>query len=145
MRRFFVLLAGLCSLAFAPSPPDPGKVDLRRLQGTWTRTACATRPVGDPVTTSTEDGQFEMVISGDLVTMTYGGEHRGSYRITLDARKKPKAIDFRTEERIDRGIYNLDGNTLTICTQMVPRGPRPTQINAVRDGERREVFKRKEP
>jgi uncharacterized protein (TIGR03067 family) len=141
-------MIALLSLGFAPVPfpnPKAGMEDLKKMQGKWSRTLWASRPVGDPLTVSVEYEEVEMAIAGNLATFTCLGENRGQYRLVLDATKKPKAIDLRQGDRSVLGVYALNGNTLTICTQMVPCGPRPTNVTAVLDGQCREVFKRKKP
>jgi uncharacterized protein (TIGR03067 family) len=147
MRRA-ILIFTLSLIAVAPAPmPKPYRAqdDLKQMKGRWWRACCAVRPVGDPATVMAETGEIEIEIVGDRMTVTYCGEDRGTYQLRLNASKKPKIIDLQREkgDRVQPGIYSLDGDTLTLCIQTAPGFPRPTDITTVGEGHLREVFKRK--
>ena len=58
-----------------------------------------------------------------------------SRRLRLDPAKKPKAIDITYDDgpnkgKTNRGVYRIDGDTLTICRHEQPDMPRPGDFNA---------------
>jgi RNA polymerase sigma factor (sigma-70 family) len=80
-------------------------------------------------------------ITADKITVTFNGEDRVStYKLDLDS--KPKAIDIMSEkEGTFKGIYKLEGDTLTICSTLgavavhLGRGAeeRPTKFESKQD------------
>jgi uncharacterized protein (TIGR03067 family) len=132
-RRTLILLAAVTTagaVLAAPVPQrDPTKQDLQRLQGTWrldARTLEGDGPLPAPVMTYT--------FVGSTLIICHNGHmlKNGKLAFELDARKKPPAIDIKSDDggrvRVSRGIYKLDGDTLTICSTRAPSIPRPTDF-----------------
>jgi RNA polymerase sigma factor (sigma-70 family) len=103
------------------------KSDKDALQGAW-------------VAVSAEEGgnkapedklkDIELVFSGDKVTLPIKGESK-EVGFKLDPTKKPKQIDFifsKTETA--EGIYELDGDKLTLCITKPDHGDRPTKFDS---------------
>src|SRR5262245_21498126 len=123
MRRLVVCLA-LAALGFAPAPfprpdrskVDPDRADLARMQGTW-RVKYQT------------DGERVIDRTGWLVVesgsrMRYfspGGDARADYRMTLNSRSKPKAMDLvGGDKKLWRGTYLFRGGELITCLPLSP-------------------------
>ncbi len=111
------------------------KADKESIQGEWkvdSAKANGQEPQGD-------EGErikgSTWTITADKITVTFKGEDRvSSYEI--DAAAKPKIINVMTEkEGTFKGIYKLDGDTLTICAS-VGRGDneRPTEFESKEGG-----------
>jgi uncharacterized protein (TIGR03067 family) len=147
-RYAALLLVGLlaaAALAAAPAPfprartPDPSKEDLRKIQGRW---YCAFATV---------------LIAGDQMTITRGNMHLDRFFIALDARESPKAIS-RTRPGFSRtllggvtsgvtfrGVYRLEGDTLTICDRLSrEETDRQTDFDPSKEGALFWVLKRKQ-
>jgi uncharacterized protein (TIGR03067 family) len=142
-RLTILALTGL-SLAFAPAPfprPDPGKNDLKKLQGVW-----------QPIALTLESGvpavQFpwdRMEIVQDRMTYFKNGAPVCVWILTLDPRKTPKVLDVRAGEGPTaryEGVYQLRGSTLSICSAQPRNGGRPECPTACKPGQLLEVFQR---
>jgi uncharacterized protein (TIGR03067 family) len=116
VRAGLLLLVAVAVLTgFTPSPfprRDPSKQALLDLQGSWVplKTTFEGRRV-------TEGGCDLMVIQGNRMWFVRDGRKLPDWSITVDARKHPMAFDQVRGSRVYRGIYHLDGNTLTICVR----------------------------
>src|SRR5262249_25607900 len=120
--RLFLLLAALPALAFAPVPkpkekPDPGKEDLKRLQGEWEMLECSV----DGQRVKVRPGEASDVFKGDQLMTLNRGEVVTRSSITLDARKSPRRMDVKTKGgNLLLAIYRLEGDTLTLCYKDEP-------------------------
>lgn len=158
-RAVSLLVAAVLSLAFAPAPPyrpkpDPGKEDLKKMQGTW---AVARRSVAGSV--SRTDGQdMTVVIEGDRIRFLVKGEVRTEWAITLDPTKSPKVLDrtlvpgkgtVKTANGtpiVHRGIYLLDGDTLRLSHSLTQGSQaRPSDFEGSGRNENMYVLKRLKP
>jgi RNA polymerase sigma factor (sigma-70 family) len=148
-------VGALAYSALAGEPPvqtvraerdEKPKSDKDALQGTWV--AVAAEEGGKKVTEDeVKDKNLEIVFSGDKVTLPIKGEAK-EMTFKLDPTKKPKQIDFvfsKTETA--EGIYELDGDKLTLCVTKPDHGDRPTKFDSADDTGGREraliVLKRK--
>jgi uncharacterized protein (TIGR03067 family) len=155
MRCFLPLLAVLC-LAFAPVPfpkpakPDPGKADLKKLQGTW---AVSRRTINGADQTA-RSSDMTVVITGDRIRFVVGGDPRTEWTFTLDPTKQPRLLDRskvwgkgaanagKTGPSY-RGIYRLDGDVLQFVHSTGAGAlERPTDFEGKRRGETLYVLKR---
>jgi uncharacterized protein (TIGR03067 family) len=144
MRRLLLPLVTL-SLAFAPAPfprPDSPKDDLKKMQGTWERVALTIGGAAHPEA----PGQITIVITGTHLQFP---SPQDAWTITLDAGKKPRHFDYRgaappVQKITFRGIYRLEGDTLTICCVESARGEdRPTKFESLGGQVWLQVYKRK--
>jgi uncharacterized protein (TIGR03067 family) len=111
--RVLLLASAILALAFAPAPfprSDPNAYDLKRLGGVWFRVSVAYGGVAQ------SPGTDRLAFSGRKLRMTIAGR-TSAYGIKLDATARPKALDLRRKRdgMLFRAIYELKGNTLTLC------------------------------
>jgi uncharacterized protein (TIGR03067 family) len=128
MRRVLPLLIVLC-LGFAPAPVYREKpttpTGLKALQGKWQLVYC--RSGGEPqefavdTTITVNDRRMESV----------EGKSGMGFAITLDGGVRPAGIDRKIVtgggEALDgftfRGIYKIEGDTLTLCSSTAGKRP----------------------
>jgi uncharacterized protein (TIGR03067 family) len=101
-----ILLAGGVCVA------QDGKDDIKKLQGEWVVVSAsalpnqaANQPVGEKVT----------VKDNEWTSPPFSGDKRVKLTFKLDPSKTPKEIDFMLDMDTYRGIYKIDGDTLTMC------------------------------
>ena len=127
--------------AIALVAEDPPKSDLDRLQGTWLPTSFKNEEKGE--TDAEELKSYKLIFSGDKLTMVgpySDGDRKGT--MTLDPKATPKTFDVAMEVGggVLRGLYKLDGDTLTLCYPNIDRD-RPVEF-AAENGAYLWVFKR---
>ncbi len=156
MRRCAVLLATLVPLlsltaAAADEKEKASKAELEKVRGRWKYVRSETFGKEIPIR-----GETVVVVDGDkwtLETATAKGETvKVEWKFSIDPTQTPRAIDHvkKTEGQKDyvkKGIYKLDGDTLTVCFPMSFPGeepkPRPKEFKTA-DGGQLQVFKRVE-
>jgi uncharacterized protein (TIGR03067 family) len=113
--------------AKAPAPEAAKKTDKELIQGTWTVVTC--EQSGQP--SEAWKGilfQFSADELNLIATEAKGRLKKSTFR--LNPQKNPKEIDIveKNEGKIEtsHGIYKLEGDTLTLCINHDPGGPRPT-------------------
>jgi uncharacterized protein (TIGR03067 family) len=133
------VLAGLSTLGQGPSADDVKK-EVEKFQGSWT----ITKIERDGEDLSDQIGGAEMEVKGEKYTAP-----NIAATFKLDPSKKPKAIDISYSEgpaagQTVKGIYKLDGATLTICRALAEGSERPTEFAApAGSGKMLFEFKRK--
>jgi uncharacterized protein (TIGR03067 family) len=126
--RAVVVLAALW-LVPGLEKQDAAKKDLDALQGTWVMVALEVD--GKPVPEEKIKGA-RLVVKGDkYITQVKGKDYETI--ITLDPSKKPKAIDMvftegDKKDKVLRGIYLIEGDTLKVCRGLRPEQDRPTEF-----------------
>lgn len=134
MLRLLVLSA-LLGLVVAQADGDATQRDIRAMGGTW------------KVHELTEKGQkvaakelepIELFFAATKLAIHDEGKFREEITLKVDAAKSPKSIDFSYTKgpntgRLDKGIYMLDGDTLTICTTEATDGVRPKEFLSTKD------------
>jgi len=125
----FLLASFACSLALGGD--DQVKDELKRHQGTWITTSS----IFDGQSASPEIVRsIKRIVTDDHVVWERDGKRFAGTKIELDPGRSPKTIDVIPDggpnrgEHI-RGIYNLDGDTITIC-MAGPAQPRPKEFKA---------------
>jgi uncharacterized protein (TIGR03067 family) len=113
---------------------EKATTDLERIQGTWHFVALEVE--GAKIT----DGTFKeakIVITGnEFATISKEASYKG--KLTLNASASPKTIDLTYSEGPEKGnkslgIYQLDGDTWTICVTLAGAKDRPTKFETKPD------------
>lgn len=135
MRRMIWALCGLILGAWPePALAQPAGEAPKRLQGTWTATKAE------------RDGQAAEDVVGNRLSLTGNrfqirsndGKLLYAGTVRLDRNTKPPAFDFEHTEgalkgKVWKGIYALDGDTLTTCDNAPDLGKsRPAAFEAKR-------------
>ncbi len=119
---------GLAMRAASPPPqqkPDAAadsreaiRREMLRLKGTWATTETVQETVGG-IPQPPRKVKFIWSIDRDTITQSDESGHAGwTFRFTLDPGRAPRFIDLECLNRPGltlRGIYRLDGDTLTLC------------------------------
>jgi uncharacterized protein (TIGR03067 family) len=156
LRRFLVLAVLVACFSLAcNTDPNPvkkedvpaqnakdAKQELDKLQGEWTLVSTEVRGKKRP---DTENAVSKLTISENQWVVTYR-DFRSNARATIeiDPSKDPKTIDLtlRGEEEPARGIYKLEGDTLTVCYNATVGGERPKEFKTTQETGVLDVLKR---
>ncbi len=127
MKRL-LSLAVLLGLMMPVLIADPAKDDLEKFQGAW------------KVVSLEKDGKklpedtvktLRVSVKDDKFVLKEG-DKEAEATIKLDPEMKPKTIDLAVKEgetvKTIKGIYQLDGDDLTICAAGDDKAARPTQF-----------------
>jgi len=111
------------------SAQQAAKKDVAALQGKWVMTALEVD--GKLVAEDKIKDTFLIIKHNTYTTQVKGKGHETTF--TLDPAKNPKAIDMvftegDKKDRVLRGIYVIDGDTLKICRGLQPEQERPTEF-----------------
>ena len=113
---------------------NASKPDKDKLQGAW---ILVSHEVGGQKLEPDDDHKGKVVVDGDTMTLMMGNKSM-TVTFKLDESKKVKAIDMtETNNGVAEthlGIYQLDGDTLTICKSHPPMD-RPAAF-ASKEGEK---------
>ena len=142
MRTCLLVLAAL-ALGFAPAPlprPDRGRAERNRMLGTWVlkqvRHAGATHWTGAGV--GVGNGVIyvaeEVTISEREMRVLNPKNRREPQRIEIEVKAGPRHVDFvQSGDQRTRGLYRVEGATLTICYSLGTNKPRPTGFDDPND------------
>jgi len=133
------LAAGLFGLAALSAPARADDKDekkaLKELEGTYQLVSMEKGPLKITADDLKKAGGTELpqvVIKGDQIIAKFGPKEDPA-TIKVDPTKKPAHIDItsKKDNKIDYGIYKLEGGVLTICAvdEAQPKD-RPTEFKA---------------
>lgn len=139
------LVMGFVGLAALPrgAAQDAKKTEL---EGAWELTAFEKDGAAVKIQPDTR-----LVVTGDKFAITVGDKLIAGGTAVLDTGKRPKAIDGTYTDGPDKGkafkgIYQLDGDTLTFHRAGAPDRPRPTGFKSTAEaGGMVSVYKRAKP
>jgi uncharacterized protein (TIGR03067 family) len=138
-----ILPLALVFLIAAAEPAQDAKQELDKLQGEWT---LVSTEVGGKMRPDTVNAVSKLTISGNQWVVTYRDfASNARATIAIDPSKHPKTIDltFRGSEGLPaRGIYKLEGDTLTVCYNATVGGERPKEFKSTQEMGVLDVFKR---
>jgi RNA polymerase sigma factor (sigma-70 family) len=128
-----VLIGGVGTFAYhlRATEDNAKKLDKEKIQGEWkvdSAKANGQAPQGEEAD-RIKDATW--TITADKITITFKGEDRIS-TYEIDPAAKPKTIDIMSEkEGTFKGIYKVEGDTLTICSAIGrPARERPTEFDS---------------
>lgn len=128
---------------------DPSAADERtRLEGAWT---CVKIEIDGEDVKPALSGSMKQVFEKDTLKFYRDDEYSGEVTFQIDPTKTPKAMDWtysrpeRLKGKTRRGIYRLEGDTLTICFNIsADREERPSKFEtAPGSGHFLHVYQRK--
>jgi uncharacterized protein (TIGR03067 family) len=128
------LLAVIAATLLAADPPKAnGKTDTEKIQGVWT--VVGGEVGGKPL----KDAQATLTFEGNDVYFTRRDGLTNHATYTLDPTKTPKQTDWKSAGNTILGIYELDGEQLTVC--ITSTSERPKEFKA--PDEKTTLFKLK--
>jgi uncharacterized protein (TIGR03067 family) len=138
-RTILSLLALLALTAFAPAPfPRPRRgpgpdVDLARFQGLWKVVSFGTvGPKG--LSNDPSWGNTQVRVENDRWTFLEAGQFNTAYRIRIDPRQKPAALDFflvddRGNKPVMIGLIRRNQGRIEILYTSMANQPRPKTLD----------------
>ena len=109
----------------APKPPELTG-DQKAIQGTWLVVSMESRGEVEK-----QEGKMTLTFAGDKVTLKHEDNTKLG-TIKMDSAAKPKQLDIIPDDKDApmKGIYELDGDTLKICTVEEKDGARPATFDS---------------
>jgi uncharacterized protein (TIGR03067 family) len=135
MKRHGVLFL-TAALLLAPDTPEP-RTDHDKIQGAWKITVEVENGKETP---AARNEKVRIRFTADKMIVTEGDEkHEGAYK--LDPLRKPSTIEVTPDDGPNKGkkalgIYQLSGDTLTICLALGEGKDRPSDFTAKADSGR---------
>lgn len=143
---FAVCVLGSVAFGFAWAQDDASKEEQKKLEGAWRLISRETDGKADPA-----DKIKDIVMVNDGQNFVFRGSASGSGAMKgtfkVDASKKPKAMDRVPADGPRKGktllgIYNLEGDMLTICVSIAGKERPTTFATKENSGLLLSVFKR---
>jgi uncharacterized protein (TIGR03067 family) len=150
LLSFRTLLGALTAIVVpvALAADDPAiKKDLEQLQGEWSMVSGSADGQSMP---GEMLKQMKRVCTGDVATVTMDGQVFLKAKITLDASKKPKTIDYQmidgfTKGKKQLGIYEIDGDTFKSSFSAAGTERPKDFTSQPNDGRTVSIWKREKP
>jgi uncharacterized protein (TIGR03067 family) len=135
-----LLAAGLTGPRAEDEDPEPPRSGLRRIQGDWEM--ASTEAKGKTFGA----GKGRLTVKGDQWILGTLKDKDNPPTIKIDASKSPMTIDLlRAKGKggpVWRGIFKLEGDTLTLCRTTAVSDERPTKFETTEQGGMIIVWKR---
>jgi uncharacterized protein (TIGR03067 family) len=132
--RCCVVVAAFLIVSGALGAEDSKKNDADKVQGEWT---VASMELRGKVIEEEQRKDWQLIVKDDEWLQRSKKDNNTNLKMTfkVDPAKNPKEIDFRFtnpegKEETLKGIYKLDGNTLTVCKRTVDNEDRPKEFKA---------------
>ncbi len=129
MNRAVCFLALLfCSTVIAADAPKAdAPADQKAIEGTWVVVSMESRGEAEKM-----EGTMTLTFSGDQVTLKHEDRTKIG-KVRIDATTTPKQLDITPADKEDapmKGIYELNGDSLKICTVEQRDGERPGSFDS---------------
>src|SRR5262249_55910581 len=113
--------------------------DLKNLTGTWVIESRASNGRTE------RPWFFQLQIQGDEMTYSQGRPRPDStWTFSIDPTKDPKTIDRRKEDHVVLGLYQVEGNRLTLAYSPTGASNRPSELRSRKGSDTTvEVWRRK--
>jgi uncharacterized protein (TIGR03067 family) len=130
LTKTLLLYPLLCLAFMQPTNEEKAKKDLERMQGTWTMHALEVdgKPVPEEKLKDTT-----LTVKGDDYRTKIKDKEPPGFQLKLDPSKNPQAVDMIQKqpdgtEKVIKGIYTFENDTLKICRGLNPQQERPNQF-----------------
>jgi uncharacterized protein (TIGR03067 family) len=138
MHTPWSIAAALLFLLTPTRVPEERARDLAALQGEWVLLETA-----DARRTDRGDDAIRMTIRDEAITLTFHGTVNNEGSIDVGGTDVRRCIDLRLDTGVSRGVYEIDGDFLTVCIDE-PGKARPTTLTPT-GTQWRERWKRVQP
>jgi uncharacterized protein (TIGR03067 family) len=141
--RWHILLIGAAALAACSCGGGSRKSEL---EGTWAAESVARDPAGKRGPDLAKMGAVQMTVADDQISIGSQGRYMMNGAFAVRPKQSPKEIDIVEKQKVTKGIYKLEGDSLTICLGRGGSMERPKDFAAEAGSENRLfVFKRQAP
>jgi uncharacterized protein (TIGR03067 family) len=138
-RALVILTLGCCLIAFSSvKADDKDKKDSDALQGTW---RVQSQTISGAKLPEKDAKEYTYVFKGENYTQFEGRKKQVSGKFKLEAGKSPKVIAMTMQSGKEKGItdlwiYDLDGDTLKMCTNDEDSKKLPTDFTSEKGSDR---------
>lgn len=131
MNVWMITTIALTTIALA-GDAEAIRKDKAALQGTWS--VIASQQDGERVPTDDLKDLY-LIFKDNAILIREGGKTEEKFAFQLNPSKTPKEMDLTikfgpNKEKIDRAIYEFDGDRVRICIQSNKDAPRPRDLAA---------------
>jgi uncharacterized protein (TIGR03067 family) len=116
-RRTPILLAAVLAVASHGQDAATGK-DLKALQDVW---QALSMKVGGKRLPAEDAGTWSLAVTGRKAVIRENSNLVIDGTITVDAARRPQALDFLVADVMVEAIYRLETDTLTVCVDLPPK------------------------